>query len=111
MDKITFPCDRISNLVKALEGYQMVHCFLHRLNNLLKRIFYSAGAREKLRRRQRKLLNKSKNDDQSVWSDVIPNDNDSIMCYNDRDSSESESKDDTVLDEKSVELALRSLSA
>ena len=33
------------------------------------------------------------------------------MYYDDRDSSESESEDDTVLDEKIVELALRSLSA
>ena len=33
------------------------------------------------------------------------------MYYDDRDSSENESEDDTVLDEKFVELALRSLSA
>ena len=66
MDKITCVCDRDSNLVKALEGYQVVHYFPHRLNNVLKRTFYSADAREKLRRRQRKLLIKSKNGDQSV---------------------------------------------
>ena len=87
----------------------MVHCFPHRLNNVLKRTFYSAGAREKLRRRHRKLLIKSKNDDESACNDAISNDNDSIMYYDNRDSSESE--DDTVLDEKFVELALRSLSA
>ena len=102
MDKITLVCDRGSNLVKALEGYQVVHCFPHRLNNVLKRTFYSAGAREKLRRRQRKLLIKSKNDDQSVWNDIIPNDNDSIMYYDDRDSNESESEDDIVLDKNFV---------
>ncbi|CAF5095494.1 unnamed protein product, partial [Rotaria sp. Silwood1] len=42
MDKITFVCDRGSNLIKALEDYQVVHCFPHRLNNVLKRTFYSA---------------------------------------------------------------------
>ena len=42
---------------------------------------------------------------------MISNDNDSLMYYDDRDSSESESEDDTVLDEKSVKLALRSVSA
>ena len=66
MDKITFVCNRGSNLVKASEGHQVVHCCPHRLNNVLKRTFYSASAGEKLRRRQRKLLIKSKNDDQSV---------------------------------------------
>ncbi|CAF5189373.1 unnamed protein product, partial [Rotaria sp. Silwood1] len=40
-----------------------------------------------------------------------PLDNDCLMYYDDRDSSESESDDDIVLDEKSVELALRSLSS
>ena len=111
MDKITFVCDRGGKLVKALEAYQVVHCFPHRLNNVLKRTFYRARIREKLRRRQRKPLNKNKNDDQSIWNDMISNDNDSLMYYDDRDSSESESEDDTVLDEKSVELALRSVSA
>ena len=111
MDKITFVCDRGSNLVKALEGYRVVHCFPHRLNNVSKRIFYSARTGEKLRQRQRKPLNKNKNDDQSMWNDMISNDNDSLMYYDDGDSNESESEDDTVLDEKSVELALRSVSA
>ena len=110
MDKITFVCDRGNNLVKALEGYRVIHCFPHRLNNVLKRTFYSARTREKLRQRQREPLNKNKNDDQSIWNDMISNNNDSLMYYDDCDSSESES-DDTVLDEKSVELALRSVSA
>ncbi|CAF5117932.1 unnamed protein product, partial [Rotaria sp. Silwood1] len=43
IDKITFVCDCGSNLRKALEDYQVVHCFPHRLNNVLKRTFYSAG--------------------------------------------------------------------
>ena len=111
MDKIPFVCDHGSNLVKALEGYQVVHCFPHRLNNVLKRTFYSARTREKLGGRQRKPLNKNENDDQSIWNDMISNNNDSLMYYDDRDSSGSESEDDTVLDGKSVELALRSVSA
>ncbi|CAF5085134.1 unnamed protein product, partial [Rotaria sp. Silwood1] len=36
-------------------------------------------------------------------------DNDCLMYYDDRNSNESESDDDIILDEKSVELALRSL--
>ena len=38
------------------------------------------------------------------------NGNDSMMYYNDLDSHESESEDDIVLDEKSVESELKSLS-
>ena len=87
----------------------MGHCFPHKLNNVLKRTFYSSGIEEELRRRQIKLPNKSKTD-QSIWNDAISNDNNSIMYYDDHNSSESESEDDTILNEKSVELALRSLS-
>ncbi|CAF0930039.1 unnamed protein product [Adineta ricciae] len=112
MNKITFVCDRGSNLVKALEDYQVVHCFPHRLNNALKRAFYSAGTRDKTERKKEK---KNSNNDQritpSTWNDFTTRDDDGLMDYDDRDSSESECDDEVVLDEKSIELALRSLSS
>ncbi|CAF1148186.1 unnamed protein product [Rotaria sordida] len=112
MNEIIFVCDRGSNLLKALEDYQVVHCFPHRLNNIVKRTFYSAGSKEKKQRKQKKeSLKKNRNDDQSNWNNSNDDDNDSLMYYDDRDSSESESDDDIVLDEKFVELALRSLSS
>ncbi|CAF4580493.1 unnamed protein product, partial [Rotaria sp. Silwood2] len=112
MNEITFVCDRGSNLLKALEDYQVVHCFPHRLNNILKRTFYSAGTKEKKQRKQKKeSLKKNRNDDQPNWNNSNDDNNDSLMYYDDRDSSESESDDDIVLDEKFVELALRSLSS
>jgi hypothetical protein len=55
MDKITFVCDRGSNLVKPLEDYQVVNCFPHRLNNVLKRTFYSAGTQEKVERKRGRI--------------------------------------------------------
>jgi hypothetical protein len=56
MDKIIFVCDRGSNLVKALEDYQVIHCFPHRLNNVLKRTFYSAGTQEKRKKKTKKNI-------------------------------------------------------
>ncbi|CAF4716107.1 unnamed protein product, partial [Rotaria sp. Silwood2] len=53
----------------------------------------------------------NRNDDQPNWNNSNDDNNDSLMYYDDRDSSESESDDDIVLDEKFVELALRSLSS
>lgn len=112
MDKVTFVCDRGSNLVKALEDYQVVNCFAHRLNNVLKRTFYSAGTQDKVERKRRNnSFNKTQNNTNSIWNDSAGNDDDPLMDYDDRDSSESESDDDVVLNEKSVELALRSLSS
>jgi hypothetical protein len=54
MEKIIFVCDRGSNLVKALEDYKVLHCFPHRLNNVLKRTFYSAGTEEKILKKKEK---------------------------------------------------------
>ncbi|CAF4932680.1 unnamed protein product [Rotaria sp. Silwood1] len=76
MDKITFVCDRGSNLIKALEDYQV-----------------------------------NQNNDQFNWNNSNDDDNVCLTYYDDRDSSESETDDNIVLDEKSVELALRSLSS
>jgi hypothetical protein len=112
MDKITFVCDRGSNLVKALEDYQVIHCFPHRLNNVLKRTFYSAGTQDKKERKKRKQSSKkNQGDNHSTWDNFISNDDEPLMDYDNRDSSESESDDDVVLDANSVELALRSLSS
>ncbi|CAF4982024.1 unnamed protein product, partial [Rotaria sp. Silwood1] len=107
MDKITLVCDRGSNLIKALDDYQVVHCFPHRLNNVLKRTFCSAGNKE--RKQRKESLKKNQNDDQFNWNNSNDDDNDCLMYYDDRNSNESESDDDIILDEKSVELALRSL--
>jgi hypothetical protein len=49
--------------------------------------------------------------DQSTWSDCMTTDDDPLMDYDDRDSSASESEDDVVLDTRTIELALRSLSS
>ena len=114
MDKIVFVCDRGPNLLKALEDYQVVHCFPYRLNNILKRTFYSAGVKEKIQRKESKQLsNKEKAVDQSTLNDFTIDDGDAcILDYDDRDSEESEDDDDdgVVLDANLVELALRSLS-
>ncbi|CAF3067043.1 unnamed protein product, partial [Rotaria sp. Silwood2] len=80
MDKITFFCDRGSNLIKALEDYQVIHCFSHRLNNVLKRTFYSAGTKEKQQRKQRKeSLKKNQNDDQFNRNNSNDDDNECRM--------------------------------
>lgn len=112
MDKITFVCDRGSNLIKTLEDYQVINCFPHRLNNILKRTFYSAGTQEKIeKKRKKKLPNENQSDDQFIRNISISNDEDPLMDYDDRDSSESDADDDGTLDQKAVELALRSLSS
>jgi hypothetical protein len=46
-----------------------------------------------------------------MFNNSISNDDDPLMDYDDRDSSESENDDDIVLDAKCVELALRGLSS
>ena len=110
MDQTTFVCDRGSNLVKAFEDYHVVHRFPHTLNNVFKRTFYCASTQEKIQRRKRKQLwNKNPSNDQSTWNDFIINDDDLLLDYDDRDSSESEADDRVILDERNVELALRSL--
>jgi hypothetical protein len=112
MNKITFVSDRGSNIVKALEDYQMINCFPHRLNNVLKRTFYSAGTQDKIERKKRKHSSKkNQGDNHPTWDNFLTNDDDPLMNYDDRDSSESESDEDVILDAKSVELALRNLSS
>ena len=54
---------------------------------------------------------KTQNDTHSTWNDFADNDDDPLMGYDDRDSSESESDDDVILDEMAIELALRILSS
>lgn len=112
MEKITYVCDRGSNLIKVLEDYNIVHCFPHRLNNVLKRTFYSAGTAEKKAKKNKKSTKKNDSDDQFNRISFDTNDEDPLMDYDDRDSSESEDDDnDVVLDVKTVELALRNLSS
>ena len=82
MDKITFVSDRGSNLVKALENYQVINCFAHRLNNVLKRTFYSAGTQDKAEKKRRnKSCNKTQNNTHSQWNDFVGNDDDPLMDY------------------------------
>ena len=38
--------DRGSNLIKALEGQEVLFCFGHRLNNVLQRAFYQTGKKQ-----------------------------------------------------------------
>lgn len=57
-------------------------------------------------------MKKKKNADQFCQIFYDKNDENSLMDYDDRDSSESDDdEDDVVLDAKTVELALRSLSS
>ncbi len=42
MFDIIWVCDRGSNLKKALEKFNVVHCIAHRLNNVLQKTFYQA---------------------------------------------------------------------
>jgi hypothetical protein len=77
---------------------------------VLKRTFYSAGTQEKVEKKKKKKSSKNnQGDDQSTRDIFITNDDDPLMDYDDRDSSESEADDDAILDAKAVELALRSL--
>jgi hypothetical protein len=110
MDEITFVCDRGSNLVKALENHRVVHCFPHRLNNVLKRTFYSAGTQEKRERKRKQPSSKKTSGITSSNADFAIVNDDPLLDYDDRDSSESESDGDIILDTKAVEIALRSLS-
>lgn len=113
MDKVIFVCDRGSNLIKALEDQKVVHCFPHRMNNVLKRTFYSAGTKEKiLGRRKKPMAKKQVGVTGSVGQseEAHPND-ESLLDDDDRDSSSSETDDEVILDTKSVELALRGLSS
>lgn len=101
MEKKTCVCDRGSNFIKALEDYEVAHCFPHRLNNILKRTFYCAGTAEKNEKKKKKSINKNQNDDQFSRIVFITNDDDPLMDYDDRDSSESENDDDdAILDTK-----------
>ncbi|CAF0881874.1 unnamed protein product [Didymodactylos carnosus] len=47
LDYIQFVSDRGSNILKALEGYRLLNCFAHRLNNILKHTFYQIGKKKK----------------------------------------------------------------
>jgi hypothetical protein len=38
--KLMFMSDRGSNIIKALEGHDVLFCFGHRINNVLQRSFY-----------------------------------------------------------------------
>ena len=39
--KLGFMLDRGPNLIKALENYEALFCFPHRINNVLKTVFFS----------------------------------------------------------------------
>ena len=57
------------------------------------------------------LEQQNQGDDRTTRDSFTSNDDDPLMNYDDRDSSESDSDDDVILDTKTVELALRSLSS
>lgn len=40
-------CDRGPNLLKALKDYQVLNCFPHRMNNVMKRAFFQLKAKQK----------------------------------------------------------------
>ncbi|CAM4847109.1 unnamed protein product, partial [Rotaria magnacalcarata] len=44
--KLLFMSDRGSNIIKALEGHDVLFCFGHRINNVLQRAFYQTGPKQ-----------------------------------------------------------------
>ena len=54
---------------------------------------------------------RTRSNDQSEWHDLEQGDHDPLLDYDDRDSSSSESNDENLLDENSIESAFRSLDA
>jgi hypothetical protein len=47
LSKLSFMCDRGTNLVKALQNYETLFCFAHRINNVLKRGFFQLKSNQK----------------------------------------------------------------
>ncbi|CAF4061508.1 unnamed protein product, partial [Rotaria sordida] len=46
LTKLSFISDRGTNLIKALQGYETLFCFPHRINNILKRAFFQQKIRQ-----------------------------------------------------------------
>ena len=40
--KLNFVCDRGSNFIKALKDFSPLYCYVHRLNNILKKCFFQS---------------------------------------------------------------------
>ena len=47
LSRLSFMSDRGANLVKALREYDTLFCFLHRINNILKRAFFQSKNNQK----------------------------------------------------------------
>ena len=67
---MSFVSDRGANLVKGLRDYETLFCFLHRINNVLKRSFFQLSSQRKksdltntTRPASASLLNDNENDD------------------------------------------------
>jgi hypothetical protein len=44
LNQLSFISDRGTNLIKALQDYETLFCFPHRINNVLKRAFFQLKA-------------------------------------------------------------------
>lgn len=64
LSRLSFMSDRGANLVKALREYDTLFCFLHRINNVLKRAFFQS-------RNQQNRSNKQKSTQSSASSSKI----------------------------------------
>ena len=64
LSRISFMSDRGANLVKALREYDTLFCFLHRVNNILKRAFFQS-------KNKQNRSNKSKTTQPSTSSSTI----------------------------------------
>jgi hypothetical protein len=47
LSNVNIMCDRGSNFVKCFKHYGPLHCFAHRLNNLLKKCFFQYGKKRR----------------------------------------------------------------
>ncbi len=64
LSRLSFISDRGANLVKALREYDTLFCFLHRVNNILKRAFFQS-------KNKQNRLTKSKTAQSSASSSTI----------------------------------------
>ncbi|CAF2132255.1 unnamed protein product [Rotaria magnacalcarata] len=71
LTQLNFVSDRGPNLVKALKPYRPIYCYAHRLNNVLKRLFFQSQKKKKKNEEQNAQLStinlgKNENEDSDL---------------------------------------------
>jgi hypothetical protein len=79
--KLLFMSDRGSNIIKALEGHDVLFCFGHRINNVLQRSFYQIVSKKEKEITITTTITPSKRrlDIQSSSDEEFNSDNDEIF--------------------------------